>query len=583
MRLSKYILPTLKEDPSDAVVISHRLMIRAGLIRKESAGMYIYLPLGLRVLHKIIQIIREEMNRSGALEFLMPELTNADLWKESGRWSVMGPEMIRIKDRNEMEYAMAPTHEEAFTSVVRSLISSYRDLPLTVYQINTKFRDEIRPRFGVMRSKEFIMKDAYSFDMTENRLEASYQAMRKTYRNIFKRCGLSTIPVEADTGSMGGSDSEEFMVASDIGEEVIIICNSCGYQANQERAEYMRADNNTGDINPEELQIVDTPNVKTIDQLVSFFSCSPDRFLKSIIYVADDEPVMAVVPGSREVNELKLKNYIGATELSIAPDPIVEAVTSAPVGFAGPVNDFNLRTIFDISIKNIGNAITGANQRDKHYIGVNHGRDFEIKDEGDITIADEGDKCPKCKKPMISKKGIEVGHIFKLGYKYTESMNVTVLDEEGRALHPIMGCYGIGVNRTMAAIIDQHHDDKGIMWPISVAPFHLHLIGIFKNDEEKQMVDEIYSNIDDLGIDVLYDDRKVSPGYKFADADLVGIPVRVTIGKGYFKNGEIEVKARNSNDVKRLVKNEFIGFLEDLKKIIEDGDVSMQEMLEKML
>jgi len=329
MRLTKYILPTMKEDPSDAVVISHRLMLRAGLIRKESAGSYIYLPLGLRVLNKIINIIRDEMDRSGALEFLMPEMSNADLWKESGRWDTMGPAMIRLKDRNGMDYVLAPTHEEAFTGSIRSIISSYRDLPLNVYQINTKFRDEIRPRFGVMRSKEFIMKDAYSFDMGEDELEESYQTMRKTYRTIFKRCGLETIPVKADTGSMGGSNSEEFMVASEIGEEVLLICKSCGYQANQERAEFKKAALSTSGEPIEEMKSVDTPDIKTIDELVSFFNCSSDKFLKSIIYLADENPVMAVVPGSKEVNEIKLKNYLGAVDLIIAPDDIV-LVSRAP-------------------------------------------------------------------------------------------------------------------------------------------------------------------------------------------------------------------------------------------------------------
>ena len=485
MKLSRYILPTMKEDPSDAVVTSHKLMMRAGLIRKESAGMYIYLPLGFRVLKKIVNIVREEMDRAGALEFLMPELTNAELWKESGRWDAMGPEMIRIKDRNELEYALAPTHEEAFTSAVRSLIASYRDLPLNVYQINTKFRDEIRPRFGVMRSKEFIMKDAYSFDIDEAGLEESYQTMRKTYRRIFERCGLETIPVQADTGSMGGSNSEEFMVASEVGEEALLICKSCDYKANQERAEYNRVPAENKD-SAGNIETVDTPNVKTIEDLVKFFNCPADKFLKSIIYVADGKPVMAVVPGNREVNELKLKNYLGAIEFELAPNNIVEEVTSAPVGFAGPVNDFKIKTVFDISVKDIINGITGANKADKHYKNVNAGKDFTIKDEADITVAIEGDLCPGCGKPMIVKRGIEVGHIFKLGYKYTKSMNVTVLNENSKEIHPIMGCYGIGVNRTIATVIEQNNDEKGIVWPLSVAPFHVHLVGLSKTDEEMQ-------------------------------------------------------------------------------------------------
>jgi prolyl-tRNA synthetase len=567
MRLSKYIVPTLKEDPSDAVVMSHKLMTRAGLIRKESAGMYAYLPLGWRVLRKIIGIVREEMEAAGALECLMPELTNADLWKESGRWDTMGPEMIRIKDRNSMEYVLAPTHEEAFTALVRNLISSYRDLPINVFQINTKFRDEIRPRFGVIRSKEFIMKDAYSFDVGEAELEVSYQTMRKTYRRIFDRCGLDTIPVEADTGSMGGSNSEEFMVASEVGEEILLLCDGCGYRANQEKAEYQRGHADTTHVH--ELKIVDTPDVKTIDQLTDFFKCLAGVFMKSIIYIADGKPVMAVVPGDREVNEHKLKRALGAVELELAPDSVVEEVTKAPVGFAGPVSKLTIKTVFDLSIKNIKNGITGANKKDKHYTGVIPGRDFIIKEEYDITSAREHDPCPQCAKPMYVKKGIEVGHIFKLGYKYTKAMNVKVLDDHGKDVTPIMGCYGIGINRTMAAIVEQHSDDKGIVWPISVAPFDVHLVGIAKQDDEIKKIEEIYETLRTSGIDVFYDDRNVSPGFKFADADLIGIPVRITIGKTYFQKGEAEIKLRKDGKVYTVPK---VTLVDEMKALLKGWD-----------
>ncbi len=581
MKLSRYVLPTMKEDPSDAVVTSHRLMMRAGLIRKESAGMYIYLPLGFKVLNKVINIIREEMNKSGALEFLMPEMTNADLWKESGRWDTMGPEMIRIKDRNDQEYTLAPTHEESFTAIARSLLSSYRDLPVNFYQINTKFRDEIRPRFGVMRSKEFIMKDAYSFDMDEKGLEDAYQIMRKTYRRIFERCGLETIPVEADTGSMGGSNSEEFMVASEVGEEALLLC-SCGYRANQERAEYYRtqAEQNGSVL---KIETVDTPNVKTINELVSFFNVSPDTFMKSIVYLADNKPVMAVVPGDREINELKLKNYLGAIYLALADDSVVEQVTSAPVGFAGPVNNFNVKTVFDISISNIRNGITGANMIDKHFKNVNPGIDFQVKEEADITTAVEGDLCPKCQKQMTLKRGIEVGHIFKLGNKYTKAMNMTVVNEKSREINPVMGCYGIGVNRTIATIIEQNNDERGIIWPISVAPFHIHLIGIAKTEEEFKAVDDIYSLIVDSGLEVLYDDRKASPGFKFADADLVGIPVRITIGKSYFSDNLIEIKLRASKEIKRITKESLLSFLKELKDLINNEQLSIEKLFDKLV
>lgn len=562
MRLSKYILPTLKEDPSDAAVLSHKLMIRAGLIRKESAGMYIYLPLGWRVLRKIIEIIREEMDRAGALEFLMPEMTNADLWKESGRWETMGPEMFRIRDRNGLEYALAPTHEEAFTGVVRSLISSYRDLPINVYQINTKFRDEIRPRFGVIRSKEFIMKDAYSFDLDEEGLENSYQTMRRAYRVIFERCGLETIPVEADTGSMGGSDSEEFMVASEVGEEILLLCDACGYRANREKAEYRRAVVSAEE--PKPMREVATPGVKTIDDLTAFFNCDAGRFLKSIVYLADGKPLMAVVPGDREINEHKLARAANAAGVELAPDTVVEEVTGAPVGFAGPVTDKNIRIIYDLSIRGVSNGITGANKKDVHFDGVNPGRDFIIQEEADITCAEPGDACPRCGAALSSKKGIEVGHIFKLGYKYTKAMGVTVLNESGVPITPIMGCYGIGVNRTMAAIVEQHHDDKGIVWPVSVAPFQLHIVSLGKSDNEIAAADEIYELSRGAGFDVLYDDRRSSPGVKFADADLIGIPVRVTVGKHYFQFGEVEVKHRRSGDTIRVGKDGLVRAVSEL-------------------
>ncbi len=564
MRVSRYILPTLKEDPSDAVVLSHRLMIRAGLIRKESAGMYVYLPLGWRVLRKIIGIIREEMDAAGALEFLMPELTSAELWKESGRWETMGPEMFRIRDRNAMEYALAPTHEEAFTGVIRNLISSYRDLPVNVYQINTKFRDEIRPRFGVIRSKEFIMKDAYSFDLDAKGLENSYQIMRKTYRRIFDRCGLETIPVEADTGAMGGSDSEEFMVASEVGEESLLLCDGCGYRANREKAEYARPEKKEMADTPKELAEVATPDVKTIDDLAAFFSCAADRFMKSIIYLADGTPVMAVVPGDREINEQKLARALGAVRLELATDREVQEATGAPVGFAGPITKKKIRMIFDLSVKDMVNGITGANREDLHYDGVNPGRDFTIKEEADITSAEEGDRCSRCGAPLYMKKGIEVGHIFKLGYKYTKSMNVSVLNENGQPVTPIMGCYGIGVNRTMAAIVEQHNDGNGIIWPRAVVPFDVHLVGLGKSDREVGETDEIYKMLLSEGFDVLYDDRKASPGFKFADADLVGIPIRITIGKNFFQEKLTEVKLRGHTEVMKIARDDLAAGIRSL-------------------
>ncbi len=551
----------MKEDPSDAVVSSHRLMMRAGLVRKESAGMYVYLPLGHKALRKIINIVREEMDNSGALEFLMPELTNADLWKESGRWNTMGPEMFRIKDRNNLEYALGPTHEEAFTNAVRSTVTSYKELPINAYQINTKFRDEIRPRFGVIRSKEFIMKDAYSFDVDEEGLDKSYQTMRSVYRKIFDRCGLATIPVQADTGNMGGSASEEFMVASEVGEETLLICESCSYRANQEKAVFKREEK-TGSVSGE-LEKVHTPDVKTIDDLAKFFSTEASKFLKSILYTADGETVMAVVTGDREINEIKLKNYLGCIELELASDDKIFEATKSPVGFAGPVGIKNIRIVFDLSVKNTFDAITGANEKDYHYKGVNSGRDFVIKEEADLVTAVEGDACPECGRKLSATKGIEVGHIFKLGYKYTKAMNFTFLDKNGRPANPIMGCYGVGVTRTLAAVIEQNHDEKGLMWPKEIAPFDVHIVGICKTEEDEKKIAEIYEEIKKAGFDALYDDRKNSPGIKFADADLIGLPLRITVGKSFFDTGDIEALDRKSKEIKRLQRKELVPYLKE--------------------
>jgi len=561
MRYSRYLIPTMKEDPSDAVVSSHRLMMRAGLVRKESAGMYVYLPLGHKALRKIINIVREEMDNSGALEFLMPELTNADLWKESGRWNTMGPEMFRIKDRNNLEYALGPTHEEAFTNAVRSTVTSYKELPINAYQINTKFRDEIRPRFGVIRSKEFIMKDAYSFDVDEEGLDKSYQTMRSVYRKIFDRCGLATIPVQADTGNMGGSASEEFMVASEVGEETLLICESCSYRANQEKAVFKREEK-TGSVSGE-LEKVHTPDVKTIDDLAKFFSTDADKFLKSILYTADGETVMAVVTGDREINEIKLKNYLGCVELELASDDKIFEATKSPVGFAGPIGINGVRIVFDLSVKNTFDAITGANEKDYHYKGVNPGRDFEIKEEADLVTAVEGDACPECGKKLSATKGIEVGHIFKLGYKYTKAMNFTFLDKNGRPANPIMGCYGVGVTRTLAAVIEQNHDEKGLMWPKEIAPFDVHIVGICKTEEDEKKIAEIYEEIKKAGFDALYDDRKNSPGIKFADADLIGLPLRITVGKSFFDTGDIEALDRKTKEIKRLQRKELVPYLKE--------------------
>lgn len=561
MLLSKMLVPTLREVPKDAEITSHILMYRAGLIRKLGSGLYTFLPMGLRTLHKIINIIREEMNNSGALELLPPILIPADYWKESGRYDLMGKEMFRLKDRHEADMVLGPTHEEVFTAVVRENVRSYRDLPLNLYQINTKFRDEIRPRFGVMRCREFIMKDAYSFDIDEAGLDKHYEIMRVTYRRIFKRCGLEVVPVLADTGNMGGSASEEFMVPSTVGEEEIIKCSKCDYVANVELAKsYIEfKEENVELLNLEE---VHTPNSKTIEELVEFFNTTPDKFIKSIIYLADEEPVMVVIRGDFEINETKLKNLIKANTLELADEEVIRKVTGAPVGFASPLG-LKIKIIADESVTYMKNAISGANKKDYHIKNINYGRDFKADIIGDIRKVKAKDLCPKCKAELESYRGIEVGHIFKLGYKYTNSMNVKVLGKDGKEFTPIMGCYGIGVGRTMASVIEQNNDEDGIIWPISIAPFHIIVVPINMQDEKLvKTAFDIYERLSKK-YEVLIDDRDERPGVKFKDADLIGIPIRITVGKTFHESESLELKVRRKKD-KILVK------LTELDKKIEE-------------
>ncbi len=556
------LIPTLRENPRDAEIESHILMIRAGLMRKVGAGLYTFLPLGMRSVLKVIDIVRKEMDRSGAQEILPPILTPAELWMESGRYGKMGKEMMRLRDRHENELILGPTHEEAFTAVVRENVRSYRDLPLNLYQINTKFRDEIRPRYGVMRCREFIMKDAYSFDIDEAGLDNSYEIMRDVYRKIFSRCGLSVVPVLADSGTMGGSISEEFMVPSSVGEARIVKCSSCDYVANAERAT-SAMDFRKSSEKEKPLEEVSTPDVKTIGELTGFFNTTPDRFIKSIIYVADDRPVMAVIRGDLTINEVKLKNAIGCAELFLADEETVRKVTHAPVGFASPVGLPGLEIIADESVLYMVNAITGANKKDTHIINVNPARDFKTGNAVDIRQVENGEKCPVCGKPLESYRGIEVGHIFKIGYKYTHSMNVKVLDREGKEVYPLMASYGIGIGRTLACIIEQNRDPNGIIWPMTVAPFHVIVIPVNTEDDEIMRASlKLYESLSE-NYETLIDDRNERPGVKFKDADLLGIPVRVTVGKTYKENGTFEIKERHSSE------KEFVEEAAALKKIEE--------------
>jgi prolyl-tRNA synthetase len=544
MRWSHTLIATLRDDPQEAEIESHKLMVRAGLIRKLSGGLYTFMPLGLRALQKVTQIVREEMNRAGAQEILMPALQPAELWERSGRLATMGPGMFRLKDRAERLMALGPTHEEVVTALLAGEISSYRQLPCTVYQIQTKFRDEIRPRFGLMRAKEFIMKDAYSFDTSFEAADASYQAMYDAYVRIFTRCGLAARPVEADTGDIGGKWSHEFMVLADSGEDGIVDCPDCGYAANQERAE--RAVAAPAPIACPAIEEVATPNARTIDDLVAFFTCDAGRFIKTLIYLVDGKPVAALVPGDRELNEHKFKRLLGAKKIELADEVTIQKVTGAPVGFAGPVG-LKIPVYADQALKGASDRITGANKADTHITHVDLTRDATVTAFEDLVVVGAGDTCPHCGKPMQLKRGIEVGHVFKLGTKYTESFEAKYLNDKGQSELMVMGCYGIGVTRTLQAVIEQSHDRDGIIWPISVAPFAVTLLLLDPKDPAVcAAVDAIEKELQAKGLDVFVDDREERPGVKFKDADLIGCPIRVVVGAKGLAKGGVEVKLRTS-------------------------------------
>ncbi|MGI6778596.1 MAG: proline--tRNA ligase [Acetivibrionales bacterium] len=555
MRFSQMFIPTLREIPSDAETISHQLMLRAGLMRKLASGIYSFLPLGYRTFRKIEQIVREEMDRAGAQELIMSALLPAEAYQASGRWEVFGPEMFKLKDRNGRDFCLGPTHEEIFTLIVRNELKSYRSLPVTLYQIQTKYRDERRPRFGVMRSREFVMKDAYSFDRDWEGLDVSYNNMREAYCKTFDRCGLDYIIVEADSGAMGGSGSQEFMVKSEVGEAVIAYCEKCGYAANDEKAECIPDISCNESCQPcdreLEMEKVETPDVRTIQELMDFFQCSPKQFAKTLIYKVDDKVVAAMVRGDRELNETKLQNYLGCIELEMADAETVKMVTGADVGFAGPIG-LNTELIVDLEVAGMKNFVTGANETGFHMKNVNIGRDFKESAIKDIRNIEEGDKCPRCGHPVKVSQGIEVGHIFKLGTKYSDSLNCAYLDENGNEQVMVMGSYGIGINRTMAAIIEQNNDENGIIWPMSVAPYHVIVVPVNPTiSEQMELAEKIYTSLQEKGVEVVLDDRNERPGVKFKDADLIGIPIRITIGK---KAGEgiVEYKLRKSSEIREI-------------------------------
>ena len=559
MRMSRMLMPTLKEVPSDAEITSHQLMLRAGMIRKMASGIYNQLPMGIRVFRKVEDIIREEMNAKGAQEISCALLVPAELWQESGRWDVMGPEMFRLKDRNGRDYCLGPTHEETFTHIVRNEITSYKQLPLNLYQIETKFRDERRPRFGVMRTRNFTMKDAYSFDADQEGLDKSYDDMFDAYTRIFARCELDNSPVQADSGAMGGSASAEFMVKSEVGEDEIVFCSGCDYAANIEKATSVNHEASTEEM--KEMSEIETPNVHTIEELQDFFKMDAGQFAKTLIYYADGKTVAVVVRGDRDVNETKVANAIGgAVEFELASEDTIKAVTGAEVGFAGPIGIKTDYLFIDQEVVDQRNVIVGANKTGYHIQNANFGRDFEGQ-IGDFRNVQEGDKCPKCGQPLEIMRGVEVGHIFKLGTKYSESMGATFLDQNGKSQPIIMGCYGIGVERTVAAVIEQHHDENGIIWPLAIAPYHVVVVPVnVKKEEHLENAEKIYKELEAAGVEVLLDDRNERAGFKFKDSDLLGIPMRITVGKDIV-DGKVEFKLRKEAD------KEIISFDEVLDRV----------------
>lgn len=551
MRWTDFFLPTLKETPSEAEIQSHKLMLRAGFIRKLSSGVYNLLPLGVRSARKVENIVREEMNRIGGLEILMPILSPAELWRESGRWDVYGRELMRVKDRHDRFFALGPTHEEVVTDIVRREVRSYRQLPLTLYQIQTKFRDEVRPRFGVVRAREFMMKDAYSFHRDEQSLAETYEKMYEAYTRIFTRCGLRFGSVEADSGAIGGDVTHEFMVFAETGESQVFACE-CGYAATSDTAEGVPAGSQT-QAAAMPIDKVATPGMKTVEEVTAFLEKKPQELLKTIIYNAGGDYVAVLVRGDREINEIKLQKILEGAGLEMATAEEIERITGGPLGFSGPVGLKGVRLIADHTVAGMANMVTGANEADAHFVDVNRGRDFDVEEFHDVVMVEEGDACRRCGKPLATWRGIEVGQIFKLGTKYSEIMGATFLDEHGDE-HPfVMGCYGIGITRTVAAAIEQHNDEDGIAWPISIAPFEVLILPTnVTRPELVQTAERIYEGLTDRGVEVLYDDRDERPGNKFKDADLVGVPLRVTVGEKGAKEGIIELRRRKTGEVSKI-------------------------------
>ncbi len=565
MKWTHTFIPTLKENPSEAEIESHKLMIRSGMIRKLAAGVYSYLPIGLKTLNKVINIIREEMDKSGAIELSLPALQPLTLLERSGRIGAFGDDLLSMKDRHKKDIALSPTHEEVITDLVKNEVSSYKQLPLILYQIQTKFRDEARPRFGVLRSKEFLMKDAYSFDTDSEGLNSNYQKMYDAYCRIFERCKLDFLPVEADTGAMGGDVSHEFMVPNENGEDVIVKCEKCDYSANLEKAESAPLDSIT-DVTPNDCKEVSTPEMTTIKEVSNFLGIESSKMVKTLIYTYDNKSVAVLVRGDHEVNETKLIKILSVSEITLANENTVLKLTNAPVGFAGPIG-LNTQIIADQAVSMMINCVVGGNKADTHVVDVNSEKDFKIDKIADVRYVTENDRCPRCKEVLNVSNGIELGHVFKLGTRYSDSLGAKFLDSNGKERPIIMGSYGIGVNRILAATIEKSHDSNGIIWPLPLAPYEVLVVAVnFKDETIMDAATKIYDELREAGIDTLLDDRDQRPGFKFKDADLIGIPIRITVGKKLKETGELEIKMR-SNDKILHAKPENI--ITEIKKIMD--------------
>ncbi|MFY0759008.1 proline--tRNA ligase [Metabacillus dongyingensis] len=564
MKQSMTFIPTLREVPADADIKSHQLLLRAGYMRQNASGIYSYLPLATIVLKKIEQIVREEMNRAGSSELLMPALQQAELWQESGRWYTYGPELMRMKDRHSREFALGATHEEVITSLVRDEVKSYKRLPLNLFQIQSKFRDEKRPRFGLLRGREFIMKDAYSFHASFESLDEVYEKMYQAYSNIFSRCGLNYRAVIADSGAMGGKDTHEFMVLSEVGEDTIAYSDTSQYAANIEMAPVINQYEKNGEA-AQSLEKVETPDQKTIEEVASFLNTAKEQLIKSLLFKVDEKFVLVLVRGDHEVNDIKIKNLYGASIVELATAEETKQAVGVMPGYVGPVAvSSEVEIIADMAVQAIVNGVCGANEENFHYTGVNIERDANVSQFADLRFIEEGDVSPDGQGIIQFAKGIEVGHVFKLGTRYSEAMNATFLDENGRAQPMIMGCYGIGVSRTLAAIVEQFNDEKGIVWPAAVAPFQVHLISAnAKNDVQAELSDKLYADLKEAGFEVLYDDRNERAGVKFADSDLIGIPVRVVVGK-QAADGIVEIKVRKTGEGMDVSLSDLTGTISNL-------------------